>query len=387
MLEVKEKIAFNKPHYSKKEIDNIIDSIEKGKISGDGYYTKACNEWFKNRIDRKILLTTSCTSALEMMAILLDLKAGDEVIMPSYTFVSTANAFVLRGAVPVFVDIRPDTLNIDENLVEAAITPKTKAIVAVHYAGVGCEMDKLKKIAQKHNLYLLEDAAQGFASYYKGQSLGTIGDLGTYSFHETKNIISGEGGCLIINNEKFSERAEIIREKGTNRSKFFRGQVDKYTWVDVGSSYLPSDMIAAYLYAQLDYSTDIQNKRMYIWNRYNEYFEKYEKTGLIRRPIIPAECTHNAHMYYVLFNDLDTRTDFISYLKENNITTVFHYIPLHSAPAGRKYCRIHENGNDLPVTNRISDTLVRMPLFYDMTDETMEYIFSVVDKFFSEKLR
>lgn len=374
-------IPFNYPCCIGDELGYIKDALKRGKVSGDGYYTKMCNAWFLDKLKRKILLTTSCTSALEMMGILLDLNPGDEVIMPSYTFVSTANAFVLRGAVPVFVDIRPDTLNIDENLVEQAITEKTKAIVAVHYAGVSCEMDKLKEIAKKHNLYLLEDAAQGFDSEYKGQKLGTIGDLGTYSFHETKNVISGEGGCLIINNEKFSERAEIIREKGTNRSKFFRGQVDKYTWVDVGSSYLPSDMIAAYLYAQLDNSDKIQEKRMYIWNKYNEFFKKYEDSGLVRRPIIPAECKHNAHIYYVLFNDLETRTKFISYLKDNNITPTFHYIPLHSAPAGQKYCK---TVGSMEVTDRVSDCLVRMPMFYDLSDEDLNYIMLIVDKFFEE---
>ena len=375
------KLPFNYPCRIGGEMEYIKDALERGHVSGDGYYTKKCNEWFLNKLNKKILLTTSCTSALEMMGVLLDLEPGDEVIMPSYTFVSTANAFVLRGAVPVFVDIRPDTLNINEELVEQAITPRTKAIVAVHYAGVACEMDKLKEISQKHNLYLLEDAAQGFDSEYKGQKLGTIGDLGTYSFHETKNIISGEGGCLIINNDKFSERAEIIREKGTNRSKFFRGQVDKYTWVDVGSSYLPSDMIAAYLYAQLDNSEKIQAKRIYIWNKYNEFFKKYEDLGLIRRPIIPDYCKHNAHIYYVLFNDLETRTKFISYLKENNIQTVFHYIPLHSAPAGLKYCKTF---GSMEVTDHISDCLVRMPMYYDLTDDDLDYIMHVVDNFFKE---
>ena len=372
-------ICFNKPYSSISEIQNITDAINRGKISGDGYYTKLCNQWFQEKINRKILLTTSCTSALEMMAILLDAKPGDEVIMPSYTFVSTANAFVLRGLVPVFVDIRPDTLNIDENLVEAAITEKTKAIVAVHYAGVGCNMDKLRQIAKKYNLYLFEDAAQGFDSTYKNETLGTIGDLGTYSFHETKNIISGEGGCLIINNPKFYERAEIIREKGTNRSKFFRGQVDKYTWVDVGSSYLPSEIIAAFLYAQLNNSEIIQQRRKQIWNKYHEFFEKYEKSGIIRRPIIPNDCMHNAHMYYILFNNLEKRTNFINYLKEKGIQTVFHYIPLHSAPAGIKYGK---TGSDMSVTDKVSDTLVRMPLFYELQDNELDFIFDNVDAFF-----
>ncbi|MGN0005784.1 MAG: dTDP-4-amino-4,6-dideoxygalactose transaminase [Candidatus Gastranaerophilaceae bacterium] len=372
-------IPFNKPYSSINEINNIIESINSGKICGDGKFTHLCNDWFLENIGKKILLTTSCSSALEMMAILLDAKAGDEVIMPSFTFVSTANAFVLRGLVPVFVDIRPDTLNLDEEKVEAAITEKTRAIVPVHYAGVGCNMDRLREIAKKHNLYLFEDAAQGFGSKYKNQPLGTIGDLGTYSFHETKNIISGEGGCLIINNEKFMERAEIIREKGTNRSKFFRGQVDKYTWVDVGASYLPSDMIAAYLYAQLLNSKEINRKRMDVWKRYNSFFEKYEQEGKIRRPIIPDDCVHNAHMYYILFNDLATRTKFISYLKENNVSSVFHYIPLHSSPAGIKYGRTH---GDMAITDKVSDTLVRLPLFYELSEDNINYIFEVIQKFF-----
>ncbi len=375
-------ILFNKPLCSTRELDNIKDVFNRGKISGDGYYTKLCNEWFLNKINRKILLTTSCTSALEMMPILLNLKEGDEVIMPSYTFVSTANAFVLRGVVPVFVDIRPDTLNIDENIVEAAITPKTRAIIVVHYAGVSCEMNKFREIAKKHNLYLLEDAAQAFSSKYYNEDLGTIGDLGTYSFHETKNVVSGEGGCLIINNEKFHERAEIIREKGTNRAKFFRGQVDKYTWVDIGSSYLPSDIIAAFLYSQLSFSDFIQKRRMEIWNKYNAFFEIYEKKGYIRRPFIPSFCTHNAHMYYILFNSLEVRTKFIEYLKKNKINTCFHYIPLHSAPAGIKYGKTF---GSLNVTDKVSDTLVRMPLFYELSDDDLNIIFNIVENFFERE--
>lgn len=371
-------IVFNKPYSSISEIDNIINSIKSGKISGDGTYTKLCNEWFLEHINRKILLTHSCTSALEMMALLLDLKKGDEVIMPSYTFVSTANAFVLRGAKPVFVDIHPDTLNINENLVEKAITSKTKAIVAVHYAGVACEMDKLKEIAKKHKLYLLEDAAQAFGSSYKNQPLGTIGDLGTYSFHETKNIISGEGGCLIINNKDFEERAEIIREKGTNRSKFFRGEIDKYTWIDLGSSYLPSDMIAAFLYAQLENIKAINNQRAEIWNKYHRFFEKYELKNIIKRPAIPANCKHNSHMYYILFNDLSTRTKFIKHLKENGIYTVFHYIPLHSSPAGIKFGRFVGN---MSVTNKTSDTLVRLPLYYELDNDKQDFIIEQIEIF------
>lgn len=381
------KIPFNAPYCSLGEIRNIIDAISNGKISGDGVYTHKCNEWFLKQIQRKILLSTSCTAALEMMAILLNLQAEDEVIMPSYTFVSTANAFVLRGAVPVFVDIRQDTLNIDETLVEKAITPKTKAIIAVHYAGVGCEMDKLQEIATRYNLYLLEDAAQGFDSTYKGKYLGTIGDLGAYSFHETKNIVSGEGGCLIINNTKFLERAEIVREKGTNRSKFFRGQVDKYTWVDIGSSYLPSDIIAAYLYAQLVISSEIQKKRMSIWNTYHNFFKQYEEKEFIKRPFIPNYCQHNAHMYYVLFKNYRMRSKFIQYLKDDGIMAPFHYIPLHSAPAGIKYAKIYNGERCLKVTDCVSDTLVRLPLFYDLSQQDLEKIFTSISNFFKSEFK
>lgn len=377
------KVNFNKAYCGEKELENIKLAFSLNGLSGDNTFTKKCNEWFQKKINRKILLTTSCTSALDMMAILIDAKEGDEIIMPSYTFVSTANAFVLRGAKPVFVDIRPDTKNIDENLIEQAITPNTKAIIVVHYAGVPCEMDKIQAIAKKHGLYLLEDAAQGFGSSYKGKLLGTIGDLGTYSFHETKNIISGEGGCLIINNSQFDERAEIIREKGTNRSKFFRGQVDKYTWVDIGSSYLPSDIISAFLYAQLNSFDEIQKKRMLIWNKYNNFFEKFEKQGLIQRPVIPLESKHNAHMYYILFKDLKTRTMFIDYLKQNDISSVFHYIPLHSAPAGQKFGR---TGSDMRVTDIVSDTLVRLPLYYELTDMDLDYIFNCIENFFGRVL-
>lgn len=377
------RIPFNKPSFIGSELLAIKKVIENEKISGDGLYTKLCNEWFENQLERKVLLTTSCTSALEMMAILINIKPGDEVIMPSYTFVSTANAFVLRGATPVFVDIRPDTLNIDENLIEEAITPKTKAIVVVHYAGVACEMDKIRAIAKKHNIYLLEDAAQAFDSMYKNQSLGTIGDLGTYSFHETKNIVSGEGGCLIINNKEFEERAEIIREKGTNRSKFFRGQVDKYTWVDIGSSYLPSEIVVAYLYEQLKNYKIIQDKRMNIWNLYNKFFEQYELKGIIKRPFIPDYCKHNAHMFYVLFNSLQERTDFIDYLKINDICTAFHYIPLHSSPAGLKYGRYI---GDMQNTRKISETLVRMPLFYNFSDEDMKKTLGIVTSYFDGRI-
>ncbi len=375
------KINFNKPYVSQDEINAITDAIKGEKISGDGKYTKLCNEWFQNRLNRKILLTHSCTAALEMAAILLDAPLGSEVIMPSYTFVSTANAFVLRGLKPVFVDIRPDTLNLDEKLIEDAITDKTVAIAPVHYAGVGCEMDTILKIAQKHNLKVVEDAAQGVMSKYKGKPLGTIGDLGTYSFHETKNIVSGEGGALIINNKAYEDRSEIIREKGTNRSRFFRGQVDKYTWVDIGSSYLPSDIIAAFLYSQLQKADEITQKRINIWNKYNKFFKQYEQKGLLRCPIVPEECEHNAHMFYVLFNDLETRTQYISALKEHGITSVFHYIPLHSAPMGEKYCRYV---GDMKVTNRVSDTLLRLPMYYELEDDDLNYIFELTQHFMSK---
>ena len=371
-------LTFNKPFIIENELNYIKDAVDKGILRGDGIYTKKCHELLEEKLRcKKALLTHSCTAALEMAAILLDIKEGDEIIMPSFTFVSTANAFVLRGGVPVFVDIRPDTLNIDENLIEAAITNKTKAICVVHYAGVSCEMDKILEIAKKHNLYIVEDAAQALSSTYKGKQLGTIGDLGTYSFHETKNIISGEGGALVINNEKFIERAEIIREKGTNRSKFFRGQVDKYTWVDIGSSFLPSDMIAAFLYSQLENIDKINEKRLQIWHKYDEFFKQYD--NIIRRPIVPDDCKHNAHMYYILFKNLDIRTKFIDFMKQNQVSTVFHYIPLHSSPAGMKYCK---TVGKMDVTNNISDTLVRLPMYYELSETDMAKIFSLCNEFF-----
>ena len=371
-------LTFNKPFIIENELNYINDAVDKGILRGDGIYTKKCHELLEEKLRcKKALLTHSCTAALEMAAILLDIKEGDEIIMPSFTFVSTANAFVLRGGVPVFVDIRPDTLNIDENLIEAAITNKTKAICVVHYAGVSCEMDKISEIAKKHNLYVVEDAAQALSSTYKGKQLGTIGDLGTYSFHETKNIISGEGGALVINNEKFIERAEIIREKGTYRSKFFRGQVDKYTWVDIGSSFLPSDMIAAFLYSQLENIDKINEKRLEIWHKYDEFFKQYD--SIIRRPIVPDDCKHNAHMYYILFKNLDIRTKFIDFMKQNQVSTVFHYIPLHSSPAGMKYCK---TVGKMDVTNNISDTLVRLPMYYELSETDMAKIFSLCNEFF-----
>lgn len=373
-------LPFNKPFIIENELNYIKDAVDKGILRGDGVYTKKCHELLEEKLGcKKALLTHSCTAALEMAAILLDIKADDEIIMPSYTFVSTANAFVLRGGVPVFVDIRPDTLNIDENLIEAAITDRTKAICVVHYAGVSCEMDKILEIAKKHNLYVVEDAAQALSSTYKGKQLGTIGDLACFSFHETKNVISGEGGALIINNEKFIERAEIIREKGTNRSKFFRGQVDKYTWVDIGSSFLPSDMIAAFLYSQLENIDKINKKRLEIWHKYDEFFKQYD--NIIRRPIVPYDCKHNAHMYYILFKNLDIRTKFIDFMKQNQVGTVFHYIPLHSSPAGMKYCK---TVGKMDVTNNISDTLVRLPMFFELDDNMLSDIFDTISKFLEQ---
>ncbi len=370
-------IPFNKPHTIDNEISNIEDAINRAFIRGDGQYTKKCHEFLENKLGcKKALLVHSGTAALEMAALLLNLEYGDEIIMPSFTFVSTANAFVLRGAVPVFVDIRPDTQNIDESLIEQAITDKTKAICVVHYAGVACEMDKIMEIANRHNLIVIEDAAQAVGSFYKGKPLGTIGDIGCFSFHETKNIISGEGGAVIINKDKYVERAEIIREKGTNRSKFFRGQVDKYTWVDIGSSYLPSDMIGAYLYPQLQNMDRINQKRLDIWQEYDEFFRQFD--GIIQRPFIPDNCVHNAHMYYVLFKNLNLRTKFINFMKENEISTVFHYIPLHSSPAGIKYCKTF---GDMSNTDKTSDTLVRMPLFYNLSKEDMTVIKNTISEF------
>jgi len=374
-------IPFNKPQAIEKEFEYIKDAINRSFISGDGYYTTQCHKWFEDNLPiKKALLTHSCTAALEMAVLLLGLKVGDEVIMPSYTFVSTANAFVLRGVVPVFVDINPITLNLDEELVERAITKKTKAIVPVHYAGMSCDMDKIIGLAKKYNLYVVEDAAQAVGSFYKNKPLGTIGDLGAYSFHETKNVISGEGGALLVNDAKFSELAEIIREKGTNRSKFFRGQVDKYTWVDIGSSYLPSDIIAAYLYSQLENIEVINKKRMYIWNFYNDLFVEYERRGVLRRPVVPSYCSHNAHMYYVLFNNVDERSKFISYCKLKEILTVFHYVPLHSSPAGKKFGKTLF---DMSVTDSVSDRLVRMPMYYGLSDNDLSYIKDVVSSYFN----
>ena len=358
-------IPFNKPYISGKELWNIAQAHALGQMAGDGSFTKLCNEWLEQRTGcHKALLTHSCTAALEMAAILADIGPGDEVIMPSYTFVSTANAFVLRGGVPVFVDIRPDTLNIDDTLIEAAITPRTKAIVPVHYAGVACEMDTIMDIARRHNLLVIEDAAQGVMATYKGKALGAIGHLGTLSFHETKNLTSGEGGALIINDPKLAERAEIIREKGTNRSQFFRGQVDKYTWVDIGSSYLPGEIIAAFLWAQMEEAESITQKRLDIWQHYHDAFASLEAACKLRRPIIPDDCQHNAHMYYILLNSLNERTAIMKTLKKHGVNSVFHYVPLHSAPAGLKYGRVHGR---MTHTDDLSDRLLRLPLWIGLT--------------------
>ena len=358
----KQSIPFNKPYITDKEQTYVTEAFKNNFLSGNGPFTKRCNQWLEENTGTvRALITHSCTAALEMTAILADIKPGDEVIMPSYTFVSTANAFVLRGGVPVFVDIRPDTMNIDEKLIESAITPKTKAIVPVHYAGVACEMDTILDIAKRHGLLVIEDAAQGVKSSYKGRALGSIGHMGAFSFHETKNIISGEGGAILVNDIKYADRAEIIREKGTNRSLFFRGQVDKYTWVDLGSSYLPSELIAAVMMAQLENADKITDERLAIWDTYHSALEPLEEKGLIRRPIIPEGITHNAHMYYILLESLDERTRVINSLKEKGVSAVFHYIPLHSAPAGKLYCRT--NGGPLVNTDSYSERLLRLPLW------------------------
>jgi len=373
-------ICFNVPPFTGKEYEYIKQAVEAQKICGDGKFTKKCNQWFEEKTNtRKALLTTSCTHATELAALLADVKPGDEVIMPSFTFVSTADAFVLRGAVPVFVDIRPDTMNIDEKKIEAAITDKTVGIVPVHYAGVACEMDTILEIAARHNLWVIEDAAQGVMSTYKGKALGTIGDFGCYSFHETKNYSMGEGGCLLIRDEKYVEDAEIFREKGTDRSKFFRGQVDKYTWVNYGSSYLPSDMNAAYLWAQLEMAEEINNKRLACWKRYYQNLKELEEKGKIELPTVPKECVHNAHMFYIKLKDLEERTAFIQFMKEKDVLTVFHYIPLHSAPAGKKYGRFH--GED-EYTTKESERLVRLPMYYSLSLDEVDTISNYVKEFF-----
>lgn len=367
-----QKIPFNWPHMTGKEIYYIAESHFNGALAGDGPFTKRCHEWLEAQTgSRRALLTHSCTAALEMSALLLDISPGDEIIMPSYTFVSTANAFVLRGGVPVFVDIREDTLNIDERLIEAAITSRTKAIAVVHYAGVSCEMDTIMDIAKRHGLTVVEDAAQGVMASYKGRPLGSIGDLGAYSFHETKNVISGEGGALLINSEEYIQRAEIIREKGTDRSRFFRGQVDKYTWQEVGSSFLPGELIAAFLWAQLEEAERITRERMASWQRYHERLASFEESGRLRRPIIPSECHHNAHMYYVLLDAESDREKVLAEFRQQNIGAVFHYVPLHSSPAGRRYGRIH---GQMQVTDKQSARLVRLPLWVGLTTDEQDRV-------------
>jgi dTDP-4-amino-4,6-dideoxygalactose transaminase len=354
-------IPFNRPYLTGNEFDNIRKAHEIGRLSGDGEFTLRCQALIEKMVGvGKALLTHSCTAALEMSALLADVQPGDEIIMPSYTFVSTANAFVLRGGIPIFVDIREDTLNIDEDLIESAITPRTRAIVVVHYAGVACDMDKILAIAKRHNILVIEDAAQAIASTYKGRSLGGLGDLGCLSFHETKNVISGEGGALLIGNSIFADRSEIIREKGTDRSRFFRGQVDKYTWCDIGSSFLPGEITAAFLAAQLEDSDFIYDERMRAWTEYHLELKSLEDRGLIRRPIIPVDCAHNAHMYYVLTNSLDHRTQTIDALRQRGIQAVFHYVPLHSTPIGRSLGR---TSSDMKNTDSLSDRLIRLPLW------------------------
>lgn len=373
-------ISFNEPPFTGKELQYIREAIDNHKICGDGIFTKKCNEWFEKKTGtKKALLTTSCTHATEMAALLLDIKEGDEVIMPSYTFVSTADAFVMRGAKAVFVDIRPDTMNIDEKLIEDAITEKTRAIVPVHYAGVSCEMDTIMDIANRHGLAVVEDAAQGVMSTYKGRALGTFGDYGCFSFHETKNYSMGEGGALLIRNEENVEMAEIIREKGTNRTKFYRGEIDKYTWVEGGSSYLPGDLNAAYLWAQLEMADEINNNRLETWNHYYSGLQELKEREYIDLPVIPDGCIHNAHMFYIKVKNIDERSELIKFLKDKEILTVFHYIPLHISPAGKKYGRFA--GEDV-YTTKESERLLRLPLYYGLEEDEASYIVESVKEFY-----
>lgn len=373
-------IDFNVPPFTGKELEYMQQAIKNKKICGDGEFTKKCSHWMEEKFRANhVLLTTSCTHALEMAAVLTQVKPGDEVILPSYTFVSTADAFVQRGATLVFVDIRPDTMNLDERLIEDAITDKTKVIVPVHYAGVGCAMDEIMEIAARHHLMVVEDAAQGIYAYYKGRALGTIGDFGCYSFHETKNYSMGEGGALVFQNNDFLERAEIIREKGTDRSKFFRGQVDKYRWMDYGSSYLPSDLNAAYLWAQLEMADTIRKDRLDSWNYYNEELRPLAEAGYIEQPFIPDYADHNAHMYYIKTKDLETRGRLIDFMRKHDILTVFHYVPLHSAPAGKKFGRFH--GED-KYTTKESERLVRLPMYYHLKEEDREQVVKAIKEFY-----
>jgi dTDP-4-amino-4,6-dideoxygalactose transaminase len=383
MTESLKAIPFNKAHIAGKELYYIAEAVLNGELKGDGPFTKKCHKWLENKFGiKKALLTHSCTGALEMAAILADLQAGDEVILPSFTFTSTANAFLLRGAKLVFCDIRPDTLNIDEKKIASLITPKTKVIVTMHYAGVACEMDYIMELAKKHNLLVVEDAAHAIMAKYKGQWLGSIGHINTFSFHETKNYSSGEGGALLLNSEELALRAEIIREKGTNRSRFFRGEVDKYSWVDVGSSYLPSEIIAAFLYGQLECADQINNERLQIWGNYKVRLLEFEKQGLIRLPIITEHCEHNAHMFYFLTNTPEERTELLAKFKEAKIGAVFHYIPLHTSDMGIKMgYRIGQ----LPITEEYSERLIRLPLFCGLTLSDQDRVCNVVEKYFSSK--
>jgi dTDP-4-amino-4,6-dideoxygalactose transaminase len=369
-------IPFNWPHMTGKELYYIAEAHFNGRLAGDGPFTARCHRWIEERTGcRKALLTHSCTAALEMIALLMDIQPGDEIIMPSYTFVSTANAFVLRGGVPVFVDIRADTLNLDESLIEAAITPRTRGIAVVHYAGVACEMDTIMAIAERHGLLVVEDAAQGVMATYKGRALGSIGQMGAYSFHETKNVISGEGGALLVNDPALSLRAEIIREKGTDRSRFFRGEVDKYTWQEVGSSFLPGELIAAFLWAQLEESERITETRLSAWQRYHVLLEELESQGVLRRPVVPQDCRHNAHMYYVVLAPTIDRQQVLDRFRAAGVSSVFHYVPLHSSPAGLRHGRAH---GDLAVTVSQSERLVRLPLWVGLTEAQQDMVFQVL---------
>lgn len=372
------KIPFNLPHMTGKELYAIAQAHFNGKLSGDGPYTKKCHKKLEQMsASPKVLLTHSCTAALEMQSLLLNIGPGDEVIMPSFTFVSTANAVALRGGTPVFVDIRPDTLNIDETLIEEAITPRTRAIAPVHYAGVGCEMDEIMAIAKKHGIKVIEDAAQGFLSTYKGKMLGSIGDMGAYSFHETKNVISGEGGALLVNDPEFFLRAEIIREKGTDRSRFYRGEVDKYTWQDIGSSYLPGELIAAFLYAQLEEAQEITARRLLLWERYHAALADLEQGGYLRRPVVPEYCVHNGHMYYIIVGPGISRNTVLEKLNAAGINAVFHYIPLHSSPAGNRLGKVH---GELSTTDKMSSRLIRLPLSYDLTETQQDEVCETLHK-------
>lgn len=372
------KIPFNHPHMTGKELYAIAQAHFNGKLSGDGPYTKKCHTKLEQMsASPKVLLTHSCTAALEMQSLLLNIQPGDEVIMPSFTFVSTANAVAIRGGTPVFVDIRPDTLNIDESLIEEAISPRTKAIAPVHYAGVGCEMDAIMSIAKKHGIKVIEDAAQGFLSTYKGKMLGSIGDMGAYSFHETKNVISGEGGALLINEPDYFLRAEIIREKGTDRSRFYRGEVDKYTWQDIGSSYLPGELIAAFLYAQLEEAQEITARRLLLWERYHAALADLEQGDYLRRPVVPEYCVHNGHMYYIIVGNGISRNDVLEKLNAAGINAVFHYIPLHSSPAGGRLGKVH---GELSTTDEMSSRLIRLPLYYDLTEAQQDEVCDTLHK-------